>query len=416
MRVLASMTLDLQSHLLRWNLQRPDDKEGLTAEEVEREVEWNYQILMCWGGQGLVERVREEARAISASNLLAITRASERGTLNTYWGNDHAFGLRGAMRRGAVIATANPQLINLARKEQSEVWGRVKERLIEEHPLYGPEELGIAMTIEVILENAKEIRPIYAASGGRFGYVSVQVNPRNSRDSEGMLNEALSIYKLLAEKMDDVPNVVFKVPATAAGIPVVRELTARGIGVNVTVNFTLSQQLAFAAAIEQGSAKVSFLTEMSGRLDDLVAEELEALGMNDARAVSTWAGVAVTRRAYSMLYSGARAFSRSSLLVASLRGPWHIERSLSNGGVPLYITIFPDKALEYDREPRGMEAVIDEEIPDEILYKLKRSRIFMKAYEPDGLDPVEFDSYEPVVATLSAFRNSYDEFLRYLNE
>ncbi len=412
-QTLEDINLDLGSYLVRWNLQRPEDVKSLSQDELENEINWNYQLLMCWAGQDRVNSLKKESESICRSNLMALTKSSANGDLNTYWGNDYASKLRWAMRRGGILATTNPQLVNTARKEEPEVWDPIKERLCKEHSGSNPEELGAAMTVEVILKNAWEMRPIYEASGGRFGYISLQVSPKNSYDSEGMITEALKIYDLLSQTMDCTPNVIFKVPATAAGIPVAKELTSKGIGVNITVNFALAQQLAFADVIESGKAKVSFLTEMNGRLDDPVAKELESLGVADAKEVSTWAGVAVTRRAYSMLYSE-KGYSRSSLLVASLRGPWHIERSLGDGPVPLYITVFPDKALQYDEEPRSLKPVIDEDIPVDVLRKLKKSKLFMQAYEPDGLKPEEFDSFGPVDKTLKSFNEGYDDFLKYL--
>ena len=412
-QTLKDITLDLSSYLVQWNLQRLGDNKSLTSDELENEINWNYQLFTCWAGQDKVETLKRERESIQKSNLMALTKASVNGDLNTYWGNDYASKLRWSMRRGGILATTNPQLVNTARKEAPEVWDPIKERLRKEHSGASPEELGAAMTVEVILKNAWEMRPIYEASGGQFGYISLQVNPKNSYDSEGMITEALKIYELLSQAMARTPNVVFKVPATAAGIPVAKELTSRGIGVNITVNFALAQQLAFAEAIEAGKAKVSFLTEMNGRLDDPIAEELESLGVADAKEVSTWAGVAVTRRAYSMLYTE-KGYSKSALLVASLRGPWHIDRSLANGPVPLYITVFPDKALQYDEEPRTLKPVIHEDIPADVMSKLKKSKLFMQAYEPDGLKPEEFSSFGPADKTLKSFNTDYDDFLKYL--
>ncbi len=416
MEALADITLDLQSYLVRWNLQKPGDPKALSNEELKQEIEWNYQILMCHARRERVEAIKAEAESIAKSNLMAMTRATDRGNLNTYWGNDYASGLREAMRRGAVTATTNPQLVNTARKENPDMWDPIRDRILQENPTYSPEELGTAMTIEVVLDNAKEMMPIYRATDGKLGYVSLQVNPNNAFDSESMLEEALLVYNTVQERMGERPNVVFKVPGTSSGVDVVKELTARGIGVNVTVNFTVAQQLVFADAIEGGKAPVSFLTEMNGRLDDLVYSELDAQGIEDAKEVSSWAGVAVTRRAYSMLYTGEEPHTRSALLVASLRGPWHIDRSLSSGKIPLYITIFPDKAEDYDSKPRSIEASLHEEVPKEILDKLAKSETFRKAYEPDGLAISDFDTYTPVKKTLSGFRDSYDDFLSYFKK
>jgi len=55
-----------------------------------------------------------------------------------------------------------------------------------------------------------------------------------------MIDESEALYEQLEKELGGAPNVVFKVPATKAGIDVVERLTEQGIGVNVTVNFAVS--------------------------------------------------------------------------------------------------------------------------------------------------------------------------------
>lgn len=112
---------------------------------------------------------------------------------------------------------------------------------------------------------------------------------------------------------------MFKIPGTRAGLDAVRRLTRGGIPVTVTVNASVDQQLAFGEAIE-GSAPLSFLVVMMGRLDNPVRDELVEAGLPDALEVSRWASVAVLRRAYPLLYEE-RGYGRSAILAASMRGP-----------------------------------------------------------------------------------------------
>jgi hypothetical protein len=151
---------------------------------------------------------------------------------------------------------------------------------------------------------------------------------------------------------------------------------------------------------------------MSGRLDDLVRDELKNLGLPDAAEVAKWASIAVVRRSYEILYRQ-RKYRKSAILTASLRGPWHVEGSITDGEAPIYITCFPDKAREYDREERTIVSRIKEEIPGKVMQELMKSRIFQQAYEVGGLTIEGFDTFLPVVATLAAFSQSYDEFLEY---
>jgi len=151
---------------------------------------------------------------------------------------------------------------------------------------------------------------------------------------------------------------------------------------------------------------------MSGRLDDLVRDEMNGLGIQDGAEVAKWASVAVVRRSYEILYRQ-RKYQKSAILTASLRGPWHVEGSITDGEAPIFITCFPDKASEYDREERMIVSRINEKLPEKIMRGLMKSRIFQQAYEVGGLTRDGFDTFLPVVATLAAFSQSYDEFLEY---
>ena len=214
-----------------------------------------------------------------------------------------------------------------------------------------------------------------------------------------------------------VPNTVFKIPATEAGIPAGERMTAKGMGVNVTVNYSLPQQIAFAGAIEANStAPVSFRTQMDGRLDDPVGEELEEAGVADWEEVKKWATTAIRQRDVGILCEppsrGGLGFKKSFPLGASGRGPWNIERGTYNGDSPLFITVFPNKVEEYDAEPREIDPDgIWTELPDGYLDKLMKSRIFRQAYEPDGMTPAEFIDFVPSARTLKQFGDAYDEFL-----
>jgi transaldolase len=76
----------------------------------------------------------------------------------------------------------------------------------------------------------------------RDGYVSLEVTPDVAYDSEATVRQAAELWARL-----DTPNVMIKVPATAAGPAAIEELTARGVNVNVTLLFSLSR---YEAAME----------------------------------------------------------------------------------------------------------------------------------------------------------------------
>ena len=83
---------------------------------------------------------------------------------------------------------------------------------------------------------ADEFRPLYDKTEGTDGYVSLEVNPHLAHDTGGTMDEAHRLWTML-----DRPNVLIKVPATAEGLPVIRQLISEGINVNVTLLFGINR-------------------------------------------------------------------------------------------------------------------------------------------------------------------------------
>jgi len=410
--ILTEISIDMQSYLARWHLQNPDNLDRLQSEEIRNQAEQNYALITTWGQEGKVESAKSAVTAINRSNLLKISQMADRRVINSRWGNDGATGLTDAIRRGAVLATTNPIIVNAVRKQDPEFWDKVRDAFKRAYPDSSPEQRVSLMTMAVVLQNCREFRPIYETTKGRFGYVKLQVNPRASRNAMRMAEEVEHLYERLTIELNGRPNVVFKIPGTKAGLDAVRRLTSRGIPCTITVNFSVAQNLAFAEVIEQGCAPLSFLVVMSGRLENPIRDDLNQLGLPDSAEVAKWASIAVIRRSYDILYRQ-RKYKKSAILTASLRGPWNIEGSITDEDAPIFITCFPDKAIEYDSVEREIVSHINETIPDELMMKLMKSRIFLQAYEVRGLTPAGFDAFPPVVATMKAFTKAYDEFLEY---
>lgn len=420
--------IDLCSALPFWGLQankinkeKESDDIWVTNEFLEDEAKHLLGMLGGWGCSDMVKLATAGVMALDASNLLKLTRMTLFGNCNTYWGNDYAANLRQAMRKGAAMATTNPVLINIARTEAPEIWTPVRDKLRADHPDYGPVDLAYAMTIQVVVSNAKLLRPIWELTDGAMGYVSLQLSPKNSADADQMAKEAKWVWSQLEEGLGGTPNCVFKLPGTKAGIEVAEDLTASGMGVNITVNYSLPQQIAFAGAIERNSTtKVCYRTQMDGRVDDPIGDELKAAGLTDWEEVKKWATTAIRQREYRLLCfeptRGGLGMKKSIPLPASGRGPWNILRSVhSEPEVPIFLTIFPSQQELFDAEsreidPHGMWTPL----PEGYLDKLNKSRIFRQAYEPDGMRVEEFDSYPPVVATLTQFAAAYDEFVAWV--
>jgi transaldolase len=125
-----------------------------------------------------------------------------------------------------------------------------------------------ALAFEDISGAADLLKNIYETSGGKDGYVSLEVNPHLAEDTEKTIQEAIRLFETLHR-----PNVMIKVPATKAGIPAITALIAAGVNVNVTLIFGLENYKAVAQAYLAGLEKLAETgpTATAGHAVDRVA-------------------------------------------------------------------------------------------------------------------------------------------------
>ena len=87
------------------------------------------------------------------------------------------------------------------------------------------------LVVKDIQDACKLFESIYDQTDGGDGYVSVEVSPRLADDTQGTVEAAKWLHKVV-----DRPNVYIKIPATAPCIPSIKEVISLGISVNVTVS------------------------------------------------------------------------------------------------------------------------------------------------------------------------------------
>jgi len=111
-----------------------------------------------------------------------------------------------------------------------------------------------AVVIQDIRTVADMLRPVFERTDGQDGYVSLEVSPDLSHDTEGTLSEARRFWKMV-----DRPNLMIKIPATPEGIPAIKQAISEGMSINVTLIFSLDSYRAVADAYLSG------LEERNGR-------------------------------------------------------------------------------------------------------------------------------------------------------
>ncbi|NJP04867.1 MAG: transaldolase [Chloroflexaceae bacterium] len=110
-----------------------------------------------------------------------------------------------------------------------------------------PTDIYEQLFISDIQRTADLLRPVYERTSGNDGYVSLEVSPDLAHNTQGTVAEARRLYDAVGR-----PNVMIKIPATAAGIDAIAQTIAAGIPVNATLIFSVAQYEPVANAYMQG--------------------------------------------------------------------------------------------------------------------------------------------------------------------
>ena len=329
---------------------------------------------------------------------------------------------------GSIVSgvTTNPPLSLQAIEGQPDVWIPWIDKLIEDNPHEEVEVLYWKTYLEVVRRGSEMMMPIWEATDHRRGYLSGQVDPRHTLNEELMFNEALEI---LAQNL----NVMVKCPGTAAGIRVIRRLTAMGIATNCTLAFILPQFVAVMDAVEAGleEAKAnnvdlfrwsSVITQMAARYEDReeFQESAASVGLELTLEERRWAAIAILRKAYKIMKG--RNYKGKMLYCSMRRGPvvngvermWHVEQ-IAGGDIvftcpPSYLKDMweLDKNLEF-------KPTIVEEIPGDVMEKLLKVPYFAEAYVEE-MDHERFATLAPTIFTTDQFSKATEKTIEFVRE
>jgi transaldolase/glucose-6-phosphate isomerase len=110
-----------------------------------------------------------------------------------------------------------------------------------------------SLAIKDIEEAADLLRPVYDATNGGDGFVSLEVSPHLAFDTAGSIAEAKRLWQAVNR-----PNLMIKIPGTKEGMPAISQLISEGINVNVTLLFSIESYR---------EAALAYLSGLKQRLD-----------------------------------------------------------------------------------------------------------------------------------------------------
>lgn len=241
--------------------------------------------------------------------------------------------------------TTNPTIFAAALRDGTEYAGQLA-RLVGAGATV--DEAILALTTDDVRAAADVLRPVYEATGGIDGRVSIEVSPELAHDTAGTIAQARQLWAVV-----DRPNVMIKIPATPAGLPAITEMIGSGISVNATLIFALARYGevidAYLAGLRQArdagrdlSTIHSVASFFVSRVDREVDARLARIGSLEALALRGSAAVANARLAYR-LFGDAFAGAQAAGLIAAganVQRPLWASTGVKDAALPdtLYVT------------------------------------------------------------------------------
>lgn len=281
------------------------------------------------------------------------------------------------------------------------------------------------MAIDDVTEACGVLRPVYDDSGGKDGFVSIEVSPALAADTEGSISAARGFHEGISK-----PNLMVKIPATAEGVPAIRKMISEGRNINITLIFSLERYAdvveAYLSGLEElvaGGGDPSNVHSVASffvsRVDTEVDRRLDSAG-EAASALAGKAAVAQAKLAYRLFqerFSGDR-WEALKAKGAHLQRPLWASTSTKNPAYPdlLYVdnligphtvNTLPDATIEAFEDHGTVRCTVDSGVDE--------ARKTLDALAEHGIDMADVARVleEEGVA---AFVKSYDELLQALED
>ena len=282
-----------------------------------------------------------------------------------------------------------------------------------------------AITTTDVRNACDVMRPVFDATNGVDGRVSIEVAPDLAHDTDATLASAKELWQEV-----DRPNLFIKIPATTEGAPAISDTLAEGISVNVTLIFGLDRYQgvmeAYVAGLEKAEEAGRDLSEIHSvasffvsRVDTEIDNRLNKTGASDDLLGK--AGVANARlayEAYEKFFSGDR-WERLAAAGANRQRPLWASTGVKNPDYKdtMYVDDLVVENTVNTMPEKTLDAVRDhgEITGDQVRPNYDHARQVMKDLADAGID------YDDVIAALEEegvekFVKSWDELLGTVKE
>jgi transaldolase len=251
---------------------------------------------------------------------------------------------------------------------------------------------------------AEQFLPLFRASNGAHGFVTIQGDPKRDDDADYIVAEALR-HRAAG------PNVMAKIPVNQAGLIAIERLAQMDVPICATEIFGIAQAISVDTAYRRAVTRIGrrpslFVTHITGIFDRYMNDYVKRNGIQISPEVLDQAGWAVAHEQYRvskqqghfglMLGGGALHTRHFTEMVGGdmhVTLNWNISRALIDADSPIVSRI-------NEPAPAAVVAELSAKLP-----------AFRQAMNPDGLMEEEYKDYGPLVMFRNMFLEGYGQLV-----
>lgn len=314
-----------------------------------------------------------------------------------------------AISAGATGCTHNPsytwKMISNANEKQY-VDEKLKDILKKEKDA---DNALIALQRELVLGIARSFYPMYEASCGKYGYVSIQGDPFHE--------DAQTIIECARYNCSVAPNIMAKIPVTTDGLKAIGVLAAEGVPINATEVMAVRQAMdvceVYAEAVRDLKNPAPILySHITGIYDEYLQSYVEKNKIDISGDVMRHAGISIAKKTYRLTKA---KYPQVGFIGGGARSLHHFSDMV---GADAVVTInwvgTADKLIDQNLpviESFNLQTPLWAE--DELLEKLPDYR---KGYQINAISAHEYEDFGPVVLFRSKFEDDWKDALEYINK
>ena len=315
-----------------------------------------------------------------------------------------------ALSVGAVGCTTNPSYVSKLFNSPSD-FIQVKRTVDMLIPYIKDNTIVASLVQRAMVARLSDVfMPLYEASEGQEGFVTIQGDPYAEEDAQAIIDEGI-------ENRTIASNIMVKIPVTTYGIEAISTLVKQDVPTMATEVMGISQAISICEAYqnaqrESGHKPPFYVTHITGILDDHFKRVITSEKLSVSQEAVTWAGLSIAKRQYALLQE--RKYPGKMIG----GGARKLEDFTDLVGGDVHVTInwegTADVLLQKDGVVEDRIGVYPEQAyVDELMQKLPDYR---RAYEIDGMTAEEYYDYGGVELFRSSFMKGWSQLLDFIEE